>query len=328
MQTTNATTKSEKDVDPGNDVVDVWSAQINITSGCKLKSAGSPALASMNGRLYVVARQSGDLVQWTSSDDGLQWVTPPQTINNVQAASGVGLTAVENVLHMVYRQADSSDIYYCTMQQDETWTTPVNLGALYNCKTSKSPAIAYFNDKLYMVFRGKSSDQLYCSRRSLDHDAWSAPESITDGLGAKTSKAPALGVHEADNRLYLVYRGKDSSKIWSCYLDPDTDIWFGQGPITEDTRRGTHPETSEQVGLAEYDKRLYMAFRGKDSGTLWSSSFGEDEWYSQTRITSQNDAMTQSGPALAAHGKLLFMAYRGNSSDNLYCCCLHNPRRG
>jgi hypothetical protein len=302
--------------------VDLWTGQFDITSNkCSLESAGSPALASMGGLLYLVARQSNDQVAYTTSTDGITWSTAPVVIKDAKAASGVALAAQDRVLHMAYRGAGGDDIFYCTFQNGQ-WSAPLNLGSQYDCKTSKSPSLAVFGDQLYLVFRGKSSDSLYYSTRPLTGTsaAWTKPASITDANGAQTSEAPAIAAH--DNKLFALYRGKDSARIYSCFFDGT--LWCGQVAVTEDTRRGPDgPQTSKQVGLAPYKTRLYMAFRGKDSGNLWDSSLGAEEWFSETSITDQNKALTQSGPALALHNDVLVMAFRGNESNNLHGCCLH-----
>ena len=81
-------------------------------------------------------------------------------------------------------------------------------------RTSKAPALAVFGDKLYMVWRGRSSDNLWYSVFDDERRQWGENRRVPNNY---TSVAPTLA--EFEGRLYLSYRGKSSDTLYYCTMD-------------------------------------------------------------------------------------------------------------
>src|SRR5258706_435777 len=86
----------------------------------------------------------------------------------------------------------------------DVWSEQSNVTDANGSKTSKGPALAAYNGKLYLAFRGENSSSLHVC--SFDGSSWSAQTNLTDLNGAETDDSPALAVYE--NKLYAVYPGE------------------------------------------------------------------------------------------------------------------------
>lgn len=293
----------------------IWSGQIELTPPISTPSA--PAAATFQDEIYIIYRKGeGDEVGGFTFD-GTTTRDPVDSPYDPRTSTGVGLAVYGRQLYVAHLGKDTPSIW-CSSFDGENWSQQTKVTDKNGCESTKTPALASFGGKLYMVYRGKESDTLwYCT---FDGEKWSSQYNLTEVNGAQSSDAPALA--EYDGKLYMVYRGKSgSNNLWYCYHDGQK--WFGQTEITQEGRRTTGPQTSERVGLAAFDKKLYMVYRGKDSSNMWSCSFDGSKWErNETSITEQNSAKTSKAPALAVLGKNLYAVYRGEGSDRVYSCYL------
>ncbi len=209
---------------------------------------------------------------------------------------------------------DGNNLALCTWSRRQigwgAWSPQTNITDINGAKTSASPALAAFGNRLYLVYRGADSSNIWSC--SFDGSTWSAQTNITDINGAKTSASPALAAF--GNRLYLVYRGADSSNIWSCSFDGST--WSAQTNITDINGA----KTSASPVVAALATTLVVVFRGDDSDNIWTCTFDGSVWLGQTRLTDQNGALTSAAPAAAPFGEGLQLTYKGASSSNLWSC--------
>jgi len=172
---------------------------------------------------------------------------------------------------------------------------------------SGAPALANYNGKLYMAWRGAGdgSDKIYYA--SFDGVSWSQ-QNRAGGFGI--SGSPALAVY--NDRLYMAWRGAGdgSDKIYYAYFDGSS--WSGQN-------RAASYGISGSPALAAYSSRLWMAWRGAGSGDdkIYYAPFDGANWGSQNRAGSFG---ISGDPALCAYGSFLYMAWRGagGGDDKIY----------
>ena len=80
-----------------------------------------------------------------------------------------------------------------------------------------------------------------------------------------------------------------------------------------------HSKTSDGPAMAEYNGKLYLAYKGSGSNDLWYNVFDGTSWLADDLEISQNGrSQTSSRPALAVYGKQLYLAYRGGDSDDIW----------
>ena len=163
-----------------------------------------------------------------------------------------GIKTLWNVITSPFSSAKSW-IWY-TSYDGNKWQIPdISVTKNDRSKTSASPALAVYNDKLYMVYKGSDSNNIWYNvfyeGKWLDSDI-----EITKNGHTKTSASPALAVY--NDKLYMVYKGSDSNDIWYNVFDRTNwlaeDIKISKNDSIK-TKRG--PALSEFLGL------LFLVYR-------------------------------------------------------------------
>ena len=136
--------------------------------------------------------------------------------------------------------------------------------------TSEGPAMALFNGKLFLAYKGKDSDDLWFN--TFDGQSWLANDlEITQNGHSKTDAGPALAAY--NGKLYLAYKGSGSDDLW--YNVFDGTSWLANDlEITQ----GGHSKTDAGPALAAYNGKLYLAYKGSGSDDLWYNVFDGTSW--------------------------------------------------
>ncbi|AYV25146.1 1-phosphatidylinositol phosphodiesterase precursor [Streptomyces sp. ADI95-16] len=209
----------------------------------------APALASFNGRLYLTYRVSSNDTNNNScgvrsSTRGDDWTAHDRV--NVTYTTGGGALAshLGRLWHAVAGQSRS--IMVGSFSGSSWWLsadTKIH-------QTTAAPALAAFQNKLYMAYRGLNN-QVFVTVRD-DRVGASSPWPAAVQLPGSTTASPALAVR--GNTLYCAVRGGDDR----IYLSSHTGSgWSAFSPITTaDTVTRTGP------ALAAPDATdLYLAYR-------------------------------------------------------------------
>jgi hypothetical protein len=200
----------------------------------------------------------------------------------------------------------------------------IDITAQNGAQSSDKPALAPYNNLLYMAYTGMgTSTNLYSCY--FDGTTWRPQINITDQNDAQSSQGPALAAF--NGQLYMAYCGEGSSNLYVCSFNGSE--WGKQTKITDQNgaKSGSAP------ALAAFNGRLYLAYRGSGlSNNLYICSSADGaNWGSRTNITDQNGAKTTStaGPALAAFNGQLYLGYEGQAGTSLngadlYVCSSSN----
>lgn len=137
------------------------------------------------------------------------------------------------------------------------WATPQTNQMM---ATSQSPALAVFNNRLYMAWKGQFTDQRLYVSNTTDGSSWTPPQS-SDAL--KTNQSPALAVF--NNQLNMAWQGTtgDQSLLWSSITD---------GSNWATPQNNTELKTNQSPALASFNNQLYMAWQGQNTFLNWSSA--------------------------------------------------------
>ncbi len=207
---------------------------------------------------------------------------------------------------------DHNDLRLCYWSRRQLgWSAfgpPVNVSLLNDAKSTLGPALAAWNDLVYMAFRDSETSSLWLC--DFDGDTWSTPSKITDQNGAKTFNTPALAGF--GSLLCMAYRGSQSSTLYACTFDGTS--WSAQTNVT--ALNGAKLSTAPAI--CEYAGTLYLFFRGNLSSSLNMCSFDGTSWSAQTSVTALNGAKLDASPALAVYNDLLWVAYLGDGGKKLY----------
>jgi Glycine zipper 2TM domain len=200
-----------------------------------------------------------------------------------------------------------------TMRDGTNWLIPdVPVTQNDHTKTSEGPALAAFNNKFFMTYKGSGSNDLWYN--VLDAaTGWLAQDiKITHSGHTKTSAAPSLAVY--NGMLYMAYKASSGSNLWY-------NVFDGTNWLANDIRitQNGHTQSNRGPALAAYNGKLYIAYKGKDSDNLWYNVFDGSNWLpNDIKITKNGHTQSNDSPALAVYNGKLYMAYKGKGSDNLW----------
>ncbi|MDO8948069.1 MAG: C25 family cysteine peptidase [Desulfocapsaceae bacterium] len=168
--------------------------------------------------------------------------------------------------------------------------------------TSHGPAVASWQKKLFMTWKGKLNDE-HIFQSTFADNVWS-PQQLTSG-DRGTSDGPALAVFK--DKLHMVWKGKfDDVRIFHSVFDGAA--WTSQVLTSGD--RGT----SAAPTLAVFKNKLHMVWKGKfDDVRIFHSVYDGVSWTPQ-KLTS-GDRGTSTAPALAVYSNKLHMVWKGLGND-------------
>jgi len=161
------------------------------------------------------------------------------------------------------------------------------------------PALAVFNHKMYMTWKGMERDDRIFSS-TFNGTSW-APQSLIPNIATSTGTSLAV----FNGRLYMAWKGMhaDQGIYWSFF---NGSTWAPQQMIAG-------VGTSIGPRLAVYNGKLYAAWKGVEGDQrLFWSTFNGTTWASQQVI---HHVGSSEGPALATFNGQLYAAWKGMFGD-------------
>lgn len=222
-------------------------------------------------------------------------------------------------LTIIYK-GESSNTLYTAYFDSTTWYGNTKISDQYGGISPESnygPSLAIFNNRLYMVYKGASSDDLYAA--FYDDRSWFGNVEIKkypNSLDVQSNYNPGVALFLG--RLYYIYKGKSSNTLYSMSFDGQT--WFGNLAI-KDQPGGISPDSNYNPGVAVFNNKLYIIYKGSGSNTLYSAYFDGTKWYGNTKISDQPgkiDPQSNYSPGVAVFNNKLFMVYKGSDNNMLY----------
>jgi len=220
-----------------------WSRQLPLTDRA---SIDAPALAAFQNKLFMAWRGAGDDDNlWWATYDGnadLKW-SDQQQLTDRASTEGPALAVFQNKLYMAWRGfggvVSDESLYWATYDENDPrnrkWTDQHPLGRA----SFDVPALAAFQDKLFMAWRGVEGDEnLYWGTYDGNPDLnWSTQNPpLTDRA---STVGPALAVFQ--NKLYMVWKGaqgideNDERLFWATYDENDPRKWTDQSKMERAT---------------------------------------------------------------------------------------------
>jgi len=293
--------------------------KISDLSSINPESNYNPGAASLNGKMYIVykGKSSDNLYQATlngTSWSGNKKISDTSKIDP-KSNHSPALATYRNEIIMVYKGASSNNIYWARFD-GSTWTGNKKISdtSKIDPKSNLSPALAAYNNKLYMVYKGESTNNLYVAE--FDGTTWTGNKKIKDisNIDPKSNEPVGLGVY--NNKLYMVYKGESTNDLYQATFDGTT--WSGNTKIKDLST--ISPESNYGPALAPIGDRLIMVYKGAHSNNIYQAELKESTWSGNTKISdiSSIDPKSNYTPALTPYSNRLEMIYKGESSDHLY----------
>jgi hypothetical protein len=245
-----------------------------------------------------------------------------------------------STLYMAWRGVeDDQHLYWAVTFDGQWWSRQL---VLSDRASADAPALAAFQNKLFMAWRGSGDTNLWWATYDGNADLkWSAQDQLTD---RGTATSPALAVFR--NQLFMAWRGVpqdptsipgvpvsigtgpgDQNLYWATYDENDPRGWTDQRPLSDRASYGV-------PALAAFQDKLFMAWRGVegDEDLYWATYDGNPDlkWSDQNPLTDRASAV---GPALVVLQNKLYMVWRGiggtENDEKLYWATYdeNNPRK-
>ena len=186
-----------------------WLANdIKITQGGHTKTSEGPALAEYNGKLYLAYRSSANDDLWYNVFDGSSWLANDIKITqsgHTKTSAEPALAVYHGLLYLAYRAGDDEDDLWYNVFDGSSWlANDIKITQNGHTKTSRGPALAVFNDLLFLAYRaGDDEDEMWFN--VYDGTSWQAQDTrITRNGRVLSAEGPALA--SFNQFLFMVYR--------------------------------------------------------------------------------------------------------------------------
>src|SRR4029077_4502033 len=149
----------------------------------------------------------------------------------------------------------------------------------FRFQSTVSPCLVPFNGTLYLLY--SSLEKNICAAW-LHQDSWQGGREIKiSGTSGNPTTDQGLNAVEFQQKLYIVYKSKDSEDLYTAYLEPGEFLVDGKPREWRDGRKireqegGISPQSNYNPGIAVYKDKLYIVYKGKISEDLYTAWFSE-----------------------------------------------------
>lgn len=297
----------------------VGNKKISDLSSIDPKSNYNPGAATLNGKMYIVYKGESSDNLYQATLNGTSWsgnkkISDTYSIDPKSNRSPA-MATYKNQIIMVYKGASSNNLYWAQFN-GSSWSGNKKISdtSKIDPKSNATPALAVYNNKLYMVYKGESSNNLYVAE--FDGSTWSGNRKISDisNIDPKSNQTPGLGVHK--DKLYLIYKGESSNDLYQATFDGTT--WTGNVKIKDISQ--ISPESNYGPALAPINNRLIMVYKGAHTNNIYQADMLDTTWTGNIRIEDESsiDPRSNYTPALTPYDNRLEMIYKGETTNNIY----------
>ncbi|VVE58464.1 hypothetical protein PHO31112_05323 [Pandoraea horticolens] len=230
--------------------------------------SGPPTLVTFNGKLYLVHIASSSQDLYCMTYDGTSWSADTWmfTATGMPAETTVAVALFKKQLYVAWRNESDNKIGINTWNGQGAWPNS-NLSFIPGIATLKSPALATFNKKLFVVHVANDSSNYIHYSRSTDGTTWKTPEGVIQDKATKayaaTGQAPAAVTF--DGKLWVAYVNASNQLSFATF---DGTAWSLAGSITEITITGS---PTLEVYNVNGKPKLFCGVRGSDNAIWWFS---------------------------------------------------------
>lgn len=186
-----------------------------------------------------------------------------------------------------------------------------------NAKTDKALGACLYENRLYVAYKGWTSDDLYIS--VFDGTTWAGDVKIRDmpgGIDARSSAPPTLIVY--NDLLHIFYKAHDGDQVRAAWFD---GLQWAGGSAIADLAGGVNPRTDTGPCAAAFGGKLYLFYMGAGGIKLYSCWCDGGTWGGGQAIGDQAggiDPWSDDPPTAAVFGGTLFLVYRGAGSQSIF----------
>lgn len=230
-----------------------------------------------------------------------------------------GAAVLNNWLYIIYKGAHSNTLY-SSWYDGKKWNgnkkISDQLGKI-SPESNYCPNAVVYKGALFIVYKGASSNELYSAW--FDGTTWFGNKKISSQKGnisPESNYNPGMVVF--DDKLYIIYKSANSDDLYTAYYQDGS--WFGNTKI-KDQPGGISPQSDNNPGVAVFNNRMYIVYKGANSDTLYTAFYDGTTWQGNQKISDQpGDISPESNycPNAAVYNNRLYIVYKGAHSDNIY----------
>lgn len=270
------------------------------------QSPYQPALASLNGLLYLAWRGDGNdqLNISVSFDNGRSFVN--KWVGGDTSTAAPALCANAGLLFLSWKGDGNDNINVAQVALNGNGAplgliNKVTLGD----QTPTSPALASLNNVLYLAWKGDGNDNLNVISSDDGRDFGGK---ITSG---ETSPfTPALVAN--NGQLFIAWTGNGANQLNAAVVDTD----LSQGvPLGISSKVVLGVTSSAGPSLAAINGYLFLSWKGSGNDNLnVAVSLNNAEGFTGKMVSTET---SPNSTAMAVHKGGLYIAWKGDSNDNL-----------
>jgi hypothetical protein len=301
----NASPGGEVDLFYNSSAASVFTGKVTLGD----TSPKSPAIASLNGKLYIAWKGDGNdnLNVMCSPDNGMTFggkFTSPETSPQAPAL------CVHNGVLMIGWKGDGNDnlnVAHVTLSGNSV--TGFSNKTVLGDTSPVSPALASFNGRLYIAWKGDGNDNLNVMY-STNNGASFGGKYVS---GETSPQAPGLVVH--NGALYITWKGGGNDNLNVAHVN------ISGNSITGFTNKVVLPDTSQLTPtLTSANSKLYLGWKGDGNDFLNVESSANNGASFGNKYTSFETS--PQAPALCTHNGRPYIAWKGDGNDNLNVAAL------
>ncbi len=285
---------------------DVYQVTLSVYNETSLDTlphdyADTPALykSGSNYHLFCNGRSTNKVYVYTSADyetlDNVERRTIIVDGEEIRTDKTTAPITLNGNLFLFYKDRDSSLVraVYST-DGGRSWDDDP-AGVIPASSTDQQPAVAIYNNTLYVAFKRKNSDDVFYVTRT--GNGWSSPSKIDH---VSTDVGPSLCAY--DNKLYLAFKKADSHSMYY--------VKYKAGEGWSDKHKISHDKTTRTPQMLAKGNMLYVAFKGGSTSRLYLKRYDGDDWALHRKL--ESEMQTDHYPTLinSDDPSQIYMAYR------------------
>jgi hypothetical protein len=296
----NASPGGEVDLFYNNSAASVFTGKVTLGD----TSPKSPALASLNGKLYIAWKGDGNdhLNVMCSPDNGMTF--GGKFVSGETSPQAPALCVHNGGLVIGWKGDGNDNLNVAHVTLSGNAVTGFSSKTVLGDTSPVSPALASVNGRLYIAWKGDGNDNL--------NVMYSANNGATFGnkfvSGETSPQAPGLVVH--NGALYITWKGdgNDNLNVAKVNVSGNSITGFTNKVVLADTSQLTPTLTSA-------NGKLYLGWKGDGNDFLNVENSANNGASFGNKYTSFETS--PQAPVLCTHNGRVYIAWKGDGNDNL-----------
>ena len=263
----------------------------------------TPALASLNGRMYIAWKGDGNdnLNVMVSTDNGQTFRN--KFISSETSPRAPGLAAHNGNLFITWKGDGNDQLNVAVVNLDRAGSpTGFSSKVILGDTSPLSPSLASVNGNLYLAWRGDGNDQLNVMVSS-DNGRSFGRKFIS---GETSTEAPVLGTFNGNLMIAWKGDGNDNLNVARVNINPAPTGFSNKVTLGETSPRSP--------ALGELNGRLYLAWKGDGNDQLNVIFSTDGQTFGNKSIGAET---SPEAPSLVNHNGDIYIGWKGDGNDNL-----------